>query len=67
MVYAYGVGVDAAGGIRPAGRTGPERGNAAAVRTAAGDMLRGLPQAAPAQAPALVAPAGVHRVALHRD
>ena len=48
MVYAYGVGVDAAGGIRPAGRTGPERGNAAAVRTAAGDMLRGLSHAAPA-------------------
>jgi len=58
MVYAYGVGVDAAGGIRPAGRTGPERGNAAAVRTAAGDMLRGLTHAAPAAA---------HRMALHRD
>jgi uncharacterized membrane protein len=58
MVYAYGVGVDAAGGIRPAGRTGPERGNAAAVRTAAGDMLRGLTHAAPA---------GAHRMALHRD
>ena len=63
MVYAYGVGVDAAGGIRPAGRTGPERGNAAAVRTAAGDMLRGLTHAAPAHA----APAAVHRMALHRD
>lgn len=58
MVYAHGVGVDAAGGIRPAGRTGPERGNAAAVRTAAGDMLRGLTHAASA---------GVHRIALHRD
>lgn len=63
MVYAYGVGVDAAGGIRPAGRTGPERGNAAAVRTAAGDMLRGLTHGATAQA----APASVHRMALHRD
>ncbi len=58
MVYAHGVGVDAAGGIRPAGRTGPERGNAAAVRTAAGDMLRGLTHAAAAR---------VHRVALHRE
>jgi hypothetical protein len=58
MVYAHGVGVDAAGGIRPAGRTGPERGNAAAVRTAAGDMLRGLTHAAAAR---------VHRVSLHRD
>jgi uncharacterized membrane protein len=57
MVYAYGVGVDAAGGIRPAGQTGPEGGNGAAVRTAAGDMLRGLTQA----------PAAVHRMALHRD
>jgi uncharacterized membrane protein len=63
MVYAYGVGVDAAGGIRPAGRTGPERGNAAAVRTAAGDVLRGITHAAPAHA----APAGVQRMALHRD
>ncbi|MFI5250636.1 MAG: DUF2231 domain-containing protein [Gemmatimonadales bacterium] len=58
MVYAHGVGVDAAGGIRPAGRTGPERGNAAAVRTAAGDMLRGLTHAASAR---------MHRVALHRE
>jgi uncharacterized membrane protein len=58
MVYAYGVGVDATGGIRPAGRTGPERGNAAAVRTAAGDMLRGLTHAASAR---------MQRVALHRE
>jgi uncharacterized membrane protein len=58
MVYAHGVGVDATGGIRPAGRTGPERGNAAAVRTAAGDMLRGLTHAASAR---------MQRVALHRE
>lgn len=58
MVYAHGVGVDAAGGIRPTGRSGSERGNAAAVRTAAGDMLRGLTHAAADR---------VHRVTLHRD
>jgi uncharacterized membrane protein len=46
MVYRYGVGVDAAGGLRAADGAprGPSRA-AAAVRTAAGDMLRGLPHA----------------------
>jgi uncharacterized membrane protein len=40
MVYEYGVGVDAAGGTRAA-RVGSGR-PAAALRTAAGDRLRGL-------------------------
>jgi uncharacterized membrane protein len=46
MVYRYGVGVDAAGGLRAEDGTprAPSRA-AAAVRTAAGDMLRGLPHA----------------------
>ena len=58
MVYAHGVGVDAAGGIRPHERSVPDHGNAAAVRTAAGDMLRGLTHAAVDR---------VQRVTLHRD
>ncbi|GEM_PF-476534 len=46
MVYEYGVGVDAAGGIRPGGGAPLSRGHAAAaLRTAAGDMARGLPHA----------------------
>jgi len=57
LVYCHGVGVDAMGGIRPAGG-GSQPGDAAAVRTAAGDMLRGLTHAAADR---------IHRVTLHRD
>jgi uncharacterized membrane protein len=48
MVYEYGVGVDAAGGTRAA--RGASGRPAAALRTAAGDRLRGLPSA-PAPVP----------------
>lgn len=42
MVYRYGVGVDSVGGVAASGSPRPSRA-AAAARTAAGDMLRGLP------------------------